>query len=312
MDISYIEDANVVVNRVSKRYVISQSRSDDASVVRTRKQDQVVDALVDASLVVKPGESVGIIGLNGSGKSTLLSIIAGGQAPTSGQVLTSSTPTLMGVAPALQGGLTGAQNIYVGCLALGMTPEEAKAQIPLIAEWTELGDAINRPKSTYSSGMGARLAFAISTAIKPEILLIDEALSTGDAAFAAKASARMNELLDRAGNLFLVSHSISDVEKNCKRCIWINKGHIIADGPTDVVAPKYHEWARLMGKPDKQPGFDYLEEVIAAYVPPLVLVEQTRAPNQTPRAVQPTKLNRGKRSPAHRRDKRFHRGGRHR
>ena len=300
MDINYIEDANVVVNRVSKRYVISQSRSDDASVVRTRKQDQVVDALVDASLVVKPGESVGIIGLNGSGKSTLLSIIAGGQAPTSGQVLTSSTPTLMGVAPALQGGLTGAQNIYVGCLALGMTPEEAKAQIPLIAEWTELGDAINRPKSTYSSGMGARLAFAISTAIKPEILLIDEALSTGDAAFAAKASKRMNDLLDRAGNLFLVSHSIAEIEKNCQRCVWISKGHIIADGPTTEVAPKYHEWARLMGKPDKTPGIEYLREVTDAYVPPVICVEENKQPGDAA-PIGPSKRTGKHRKPAYRR-----------
>lgn len=303
MDISYIEDANVVVNRVSKRYVISQSRSDDASVVRTRKQDQVVDALVDASLVVKPGESVGIIGLNGSGKSTLLSIIAGGQAPTSGQVLTSSTPTLMGVAPALQGGLTGAQNIYVGCLALGMTPEEAKAQIPLIAEWTELGDAINRPKSTYSSGMGARLAFAISTAIKPEILLIDEALSTGDAAFGAKASKRMTDLLDRAGNLFLVSHSIAEIEKNCQRCVWINKGHIIADGPTTEVAPQYHEWARLMGKPDKTPGIEYLGEIIDAYVPPVICVEENKQPGNAAQSG-PSKKTEKRRSPAHRRARR--------
>lgn len=270
-NVHYVEEANVVVQNVSKRYVISQSRSDDARTVRAGKNKMVVDALTDASLVAAPGESVGIIGLNGSGKSTLLNLIAGGESPTSGKILVRSQPMLMGVSPALQKSLSGETNIYLGCLALGMKPDEARAQIPLIAEWTELGDAIKRPMSTYSSGMSSRLGFAISTAVKPDILLIDEALSTGDAAFGAKAKARMAEVLERAGNLFLVSHSIGQVEKNCKRCIWISKGHIIADGPTDVVSPQYHEWARLMGKDNKDPAHEYLQEVTAAYRPPNVV-----------------------------------------
>lgn len=270
----FIESANVVVDRVSKTFVISQDRSDDAATVRAGRSSIVVHALIDASLIARPGESIGIIGLNGSGKSTLLSIIAGGQAPTSGKVLTSSKPTLMGVSPALQPNLSGAQNIYLGCLSLGMRPDEAKAQVPEIAEWTELGDALNRPMSTYSSGMGSRLSFAISTAIKPEILLIDEALSTGDAAFGDKAKARMSELLDRAGNLFLVSHGIGEIERNCARTIWISKGRIIADGPTQNVAPCYHEWARLMGKSNKDPAHQYLAEVTEAYQAPRVLLDR--------------------------------------
>ncbi|MDU0479898.1 ABC transporter ATP-binding protein [Staphylococcus chromogenes] len=268
-----IERANVVVDHVSKRYVISQSRSDDASDVRIGKKSTVVDAVVDASLVALPGESIGLIGLNGSGKSTLLSMISGGLAPTSGRILTSSKPTLMGVSPALQPTLSGRQNIFLGCLALGMRPEAAREQIGIISEWTELGDAIERPMNTYSSGMSARLAFAISTAIEPEILMIDEALSTGDAAFGAKAQARMHELLERAGNLFLVSHSIGQIEENCKRTLWISEGRIIADGPTADVAPKYHEWARRMGKEDKAPAMEFLEEVRSEYRPPIVVIE---------------------------------------
>lgn len=273
-DIKYVESANVVVDNVSKRYVISQGRSSDASVTRESRGNTVVDAIVDASLIALPSESIGIIGLNGSGKSTLLSMIAGGLAPTSGRILTRSQPTLMGVSPALQPDLSGEHNIYLGCLALGMSRSDAKGQIGEIAEWTELGDAIKRPMKTYSSGMSARLSFAISTAVRPDILMIDEALSTGDAAFGAKASARMHELLDRAGNLFLVSHAIKEIENNCNRAIWISKGRIIADGPTDVVAPQYHEWARLMGKEDKQPAHDYLGEVTASYSSPLVLLEK--------------------------------------
>ena len=269
-----IPRASVVVDRVSKTYVISESRSDDISQVRMINGKIVVHALLDASFVAEPGESIGIIGLNGSGKSTLLSIIAGGTAPTSGRVLTSSRPMLMGVNPALQMNLSGEYNIYLGCLALGMNPAEAEEQIAIIAQWTELGDAIKRPMSTYSSGMNARLGFAISTAVRPEILLIDEGLSTGDAAFGAKAERRMAELLDRSGNLFLVSHAISQIEKNCSRTIWISKGMIIADGETEVVAPQYHEWARLMGKDDKSPADAFLEEVTSAYVAPSIRIER--------------------------------------
>lgn len=264
---------NVVVQNVCKRYVISESRSDDANTVRIARNRITVDALTEASLVARAGESIGVIGLNGSGKSTLLKLIAGGEVPTRGQILVKSQPMLMGVAPALQGGLSGEDNIYLGCLALGMNPEQAKAQIPLIGEWTELGEAIRRPLSTYSSGMSARLGFAISTSVQPEILLIDEALSTGDAAFGAKAAKRMEEVLERAGTLFLVSHAISQIEKNCTRCIWVHRGRIIADGMTDEVAPMYHEWARLMGKGDKAPATVYLQNIIDEYQAPRIVVQ---------------------------------------
>lgn len=272
-DINYIERANVVVDNVSKRYVISQGRSSDASMTRVGRGKTVVDAIVGASLIALPGESIGIIGLNGSGKSTLLSMIAGGIAPTAGRILTRSQPTLMGVSPALQPDLSGEHNIYLGCLALGMSRSDAKAQINEIARWTELGDAIKRPMKTYSSGMSARLSFAISTAVRPDILMIDEALSTGDAAFGAKASGRMQELLERAGNLFLVSHAIKEIEKNCVRTIWISEGRIIADGPTDVVAPQYHEWARLMGREDKGPADQYLSEIKKKYSAPMIILD---------------------------------------
>jgi len=268
-----LNNVNVVVDDVSKRYVISESRSDDANTVREKRNKIIVDALRDVSLIAQAGESIGIIGLNGSGKSTLLKLIAGGEVPTRGQILVRSQPMLMGVAPALQSGLSGEANIYLGCLALGMSPSQARSQIPLIAEWTELGDAIKRPLSTYSSGMSARLGFAISTSVNPEILLIDEALSTGDAAFGAKAAKRMEEVLDRAGNLFLVSHAIAQIEKNCKRCIWVHRGSIIADGTTANVAPQYHEWARLMGKEDKKPADRYLEEIISEYHAPRIVIQ---------------------------------------
>mgnify|MGYP002711954474 CR=1 FL=1 len=263
---------SVVVANATKTYVIGRGRSEDASTVRFGRPKRTVEALKGVSLVAQPGETVGIIGLNGSGKSTLLRLIAGAEEPTSGRVLVRKKPMLLGVSPALHGDLTGAQNVYLGCLALGMPADRAKEQIRLIAEWTELGEAIDRPMSTYSSGMGSRLNFAISTAVEPDILLVDEALSTGDAAFGAKAKERINGVIERAGNLFLVSHSIGTIEDLCERSIWIYKGEVIADGPTDEVCPKYHEWARLMGKPEKTPAFAYLESIKANYNQPHILL----------------------------------------
>lgn len=265
-----IDVPSVVVANVTKTYAIGRGRSEDASSVRIGRPKRTVEALKGVSLVVQPGETVGIIGLNGSGKSTLLRLIAGAEEPTSGQVLVRRKPMLLGVSPALHGDLTGAQNVYLGCLALGMPADRAKEQIRLIAEWTELGEAIDRPMSTYSSGMGARLSFAISTAVEPDILLVDEALSTGDAAFAAKAKKRINGVIERAGNLFLVSHSIGTIEDLCERSIWIYKGEIIADGKTEEICPHYHEWARLMGKEDKAPAFAYLDSIKDSYRKPRV------------------------------------------
>lgn len=264
------DEPAVVVENVTKTYVIGRGTSEDLKNMRFLRSRQRVDALKGISFVVDPGETIGVLGLNGSGKSTLLRLISGGEEPTSGRILVRSQPMLLGVAPALQRDLTGEQNIYLGCLALGMTKSEARNQISAIAEWTELGEAIYRPMGTYSSGMGARLSFAISTAVNPEILMIDEALSTGDAAFAAKAEERISKVVERAGNLFLVSHDIRSIEKMCLRAIWIHKGEPVADGPIDVVAPQYHEWARLLGKEDKAPAGIYLDEIKAAYNEPRI------------------------------------------
>lgn len=268
--VSHFANPTIVVDNVVKTYAISRGGSEDLRNSRMLRGRQKVEALKGISMVVSAGETVGIMGLNGSGKSTLLRLISGGEEPTTGRILVKSRPTLMGVAPALQRDLTGEQNIYLGCLALGMAPAEAREQISIIAEWTELGDAITRPMGTYSSGMGARLNFAISTSVNPEILLIDEALSTGDAAFGSKAEQRISEVIDKAGNLLLVSHDIRTIEKLCDRAVWIHEGEAVEDGPMEVVSPLYHEWARLLGKDDKTPAYDFLEEIKSKYRRPSI------------------------------------------
>ncbi len=263
----------VAVSQVSMRYRVSHaSRASKMKNVLpglgklTSKGTVWVDALNDIDLLVEKGESVGLIGRNGSGKSTLLRLIAGAEEPTAGEIRVSSQPTLLGVAPALQTWLTGEQNIYLGLLAIGLHPKEAKEEVPKIAEWADIGEAIRRPMKTYSSGMSARVSFAISTAIRPEILLVDETLSTGDEAFKAKAEERMEQLLQGTGNLFLVSHSATAIEQSCERSVWIHLGRKVIDGPSNEVLPLYEEWAKLMRESKTQHADDFVDGVAAAAV----------------------------------------------
>lgn len=264
---SHVNDAAVVVQNVGKDYVLKGASAGGGRPWWKRDGKRTVDALRNVNFVAKKGESIGIIGRNGSGKSTLLRIIAGGEAPTAGSVYVSHQPTLLGVAPALQGWLTGEQNAYLGLLALGVQPSEAKEAVPEVVKWAELGEAATRPMNTYSSGMGGKLSFAISTAVSPEILLVDEALSTGDAAFGAKAKRRMEKLLTNAGNIFLVSHALDVVKQNCERCIWIHRGDLVADGPVDDIVSKYSEFSELVRTGDKTSEKRYLNEVKENQVP---------------------------------------------
>lgn len=198
---------------------------------------RVINAVNGVSFETRRGEAIGVIGSNGSGKSTLLSALAGLIKPTSGEILVSCEPKLLGVGAVLLNGATGIRNIRLGCLALGMSSEELDDRVAEIVEFTGLGEAIDRPLKTYSAGMRARLHFAIATAVQPEILLVDEALSVGDKEFRKKSRAKIESLLANAGTLFLVSHSTNEIQRLCTRGLWLEKGKILADGPvTDVVA----------------------------------------------------------------------------
>lgn len=200
---------------------------------------RVVHALKGISFDVRRGDSIGVIGSNGSGKSTLLAALAGLLPITSGQVLVSSEPELLGVGAVLLPAASGRRNIRLGCLALGMSADQLDDEIERIIEFTELGEAIDRPLKTYSAGMRARLHFAISTAVQPDILLIDEALAVGDQAFREKSRGRIEEMLAAAGTLLLVSHSMEEVQRLCSRGLWIERGDLRADGPVAEVIAQY-------------------------------------------------------------------------
>jgi teichoic acid transport system ATP-binding protein len=236
-------DATVVLRDVHVRYHVAgrtRPRMKDL-VVRAKGEavessGRVIHAVKGLSLVARRGESIGFVGRNGSGKSTTLAAMAGLLPASSGEVLSSSQPVLLGVGAAMQSNLTGRRNIELGCLALGMNRDQAARSHQRIVEFAELGDFIELPIKTYSSGMRARLHFAIATAIEPEILLIDEALSVGDEHFRKKSGNRIKELLEGAGTVFIVSHSMLTLEEACSRVIWIDKGTKMMDGnPAEVI-----------------------------------------------------------------------------
>jgi teichoic acid transport system ATP-binding protein len=201
-----------------------------------------VHAVKGVSFTAYEGEAIGLIGSNGSGKSTLLRAIAGLLPPARGAVYTQGQPSLLGVNAALLNDLSGERNVVLGCLAMGMQPEEVKRIAPEIIEFSginERGDFASLPMRTYSSGMGARLRFAISSAKKHDVLLIDEALATGDRKFRARSEQRVRELRDSAGTVFLVSHSIGSIRDTCERTIWLESGVLRMDGPTQEVCDAY-------------------------------------------------------------------------
>ena len=198
-----------------------------------------VHALRGVSFVARQGEAIGVIGKNGAGKSTLMRAIAGLLPPNQGAVYADGQPTMLGVSSALMQALSGLRNVELGLLALGLTPAEVKERIPSVVEFSGIGSAIHMPMNTYSSGMSARLKFAIASSVTHEILLIDEALSTGDGEFVKRSSQRIQQLRDEADTIFLVSHSMGAIRAACNRVLWLDEGRILADGPPDEIIPEY-------------------------------------------------------------------------
>jgi len=198
-----------------------------------------IHAVRGVSLIARRGEAIGLIGPNGSGKSTLLRAIDGLMPPVSGAVYTQGDPSLLGVSAALMADMTGERNVVLGCLAMGMTPKQAKEAFDSICEFAGIGDFISLPMNTYSSGMAARLRFAIAAARSHEVLLIDEALATGDAEFRRRSEERIRELRQDAGTVFLVSHGLGVVRETCDRAIWLEAGEIVVDGEAHAVVEAY-------------------------------------------------------------------------
>jgi teichoic acid transport system ATP-binding protein len=203
------------------------------------REHAIVEAVRDVSFEVRFGEVIGLIGSNGSGKSSLLRAVAGLQPLSAGAIEVAGEPALLGVGAVLSGRLSGARNVLLGCMALGMTRSEAEDRFDEIVEFAGIRDAIDRPMRTYSSGMRSRLQFAISTAVAPDILLIDETLAVGDRAFKQRSLERIGLLQEAAKVVVLVTHNLGQVNKVCTRAMWMEGGRLVLDGSPKQVIKAY-------------------------------------------------------------------------
>lgn len=202
----------------------------------------IVQALRDISIELRPGDRVALIGSNGAGKTTLLRVMSGIYEPVAGTVTTHGRVSPMfDIGLGIDTELSGYENIQLRGMILGLSREEIDDRMNDIVEFTALGDYLNVPVRTYSSGMMTRLTFAVATCFSPEILLMDEWIMAGDAAFIAKAQRRVEEFVSKASILVLASHSPVTCRQFCSHGIWLDQGRIKAGGPIDEILEAYEE-----------------------------------------------------------------------
>lgn len=210
------------------------------------KGDRLVPALQGISFSTSSGSVLGVIGRNGAGKSTLLRVIGGILAPSRGRVVVRGRiSTLLSVGVGFDANLTGRQNIKLGGLAQGLTEERLLEITDSITEFAQLGEYIDYPMRTYSSGMRSRLGFSIAAHLDPEVLLIDEALSGGDTAFGEKVRDKMNALCGEGRTIVLVSHGLSTIRSMATDALWLHQGKVAATGDPDDVCSRYMRYCRL-------------------------------------------------------------------
>ena len=240
-------DSIIKVDNVSMHFRMDKNRTTSqkewvVTFLRGKQQYETFQALNDVSFEVKRGEIIGIIGRNGAGKSTILKVISGIYKPTKGKVITAGR-----VAPMLELGsgfdmeLSGYDNIFLNGALLGFSEEFLKSKCNEIIEFSGLSEFIHMPIKTYSSGMLARLAFSVATVIEPEILIVDEILAVGDAAFQEKSRARMMEMMSGGTTVLFVSHSLPQMREMCDRCMWLDHGRVRMIGDTQTVCDAYEQ-----------------------------------------------------------------------
>jgi lipopolysaccharide transport system ATP-binding protein len=198
-------------------------------------------AVKDVSFEVKRGETVGIIGRNGSGKSTLLQMICGTLTPTGGTIQTHGRiAALLELGSGFNPEFTGRENIFLNAAVMGMTKEEIDTRYDAIVEFSEIGDFIDQPVKSYSSGMYVRLAFSVAVHVDPEILIIDEALSVGDIFFQTKCMRMMHDMMNRGVSVLFVTHDTNTVKSFCDRAVYLENGHQVAFDKTEKVVELYY------------------------------------------------------------------------
>ena len=239
----------IIASNVSKVYrLFSNKQNKLLELVLRRNQIVTMYALCDISFRLGKGECLGLLGLNGSGKSTLANLIAGIIAPSAGKVEVHGEASSVSVSVGLNQYLTGIENIEYKGLLLGFSHEKIKEIMPDIIEFADIGDYISQPVKYYSSGMSARLGFAISININPDILVIDEGLSVGDPSFTDKCLAAMNTYREQGKTIVFVSHSLPTVESFCTQAIWLEYGNKRMFGDVKEVCDEYKDFMKVFNK----------------------------------------------------------------
>ena len=224
-------------------------------ILRGKLLSERFDALVDINLAARPGESLGLIGPNGAGKSTLLKIIAGVVRPTTGTVeISGRLSALLELGAGFHPEYTGRQNALLAMSLMGLSEEDARAKIPDILKFADIGVHVEQPIKHYSSGMVVRLGFAVATVLKPDILITDEVLAVGDESFQRKCIAWMESYLTNGGTLLLCSHNLFHIQKLCQRAAWLHEGTLRAYGSARDVTRDYLAWHDALGRPQSTPN----------------------------------------------------------
>nr|WP_144920652.1 teichoic acids export ABC transporter ATP-binding subunit TagH [Paenibacillus bovis] len=253
----------IVAKNITKKYKLYNGTKERIlDLITPKSYGEDFYALADVSFEADKGDVVGFIGINGSGKSTLSNIIAGIVPETSGSVNVNGQASLIAVSSGLKNDLTGRDNIELKLLMLGFSKEEIKTLEPGIIEFSELDKFIDQPVKSYSSGMKSRLGFAISVNVDPDILIIDEALSVGDKAFAEKSLAKMKEFKAKGKTMIFVSHSIGQMKQFCEKVLWLEYGMVKDYGNVEDVIPKYEGFLKQYQKMSNEEKKQYKESAL--------------------------------------------------
>ncbi len=249
-DLSITYKINIDTKKTLKNAVMRASKGEK---VRMR----TVEAVKHMNLDIPHGSVLGIVGANGAGKSTLMRAIAGILPPSEGRItVNGKISTLLALGVGFNPALSGRDNIILGGLASGLTKDEIASKTDEIAAFADLPDGfIDMPVRTYSSGMYGRVAFAVAVAMTPDILLLDEALSAGDAAFKEKSFLRMRELVKEARTIVIVSHALQTVKDLCTHAIWMHKGQVLASGEAGAITDKYLDFLQVGTLPSNLEDF---------------------------------------------------------
>ena len=234
---------------ITYRTAVERKPTLKQTLVRLGRRQRIireVRAVRNVSLEIPHGAVLGVVGVNGAGKSTLLRALAGILPPTEGRIeVVGKVSTLLALGIGFKADLTGRENVVLGGLAAGLTRAQVAAKYEEIVDFSELGDFMDMPMRTYSSGMFGRLAFSVAVSMEPDILLIDEALSTGDARFREKSFDKMRELCGQARTILLVSHGLRSIRELCDEAIWMHEGRIQLRDDADTVVRAYKEFLQL-------------------------------------------------------------------